>query len=337
MQSPDMAIPTKNKYKDPKRLKSLSQGRPPLAKPLQHQTLSSKATRTLIRQHHNVLKAHAKALKDGNIHLAEQLSQQLTEDSLYKYQLASKTGQSLSRGGDSSRVLVEWLMSILQSSSSNKPKPNQAAEPLRVLEIGALSTKNAISSHPSYLTITRIDLNSQEKGILKQDFMARPLPQSTTDKFHIISLSLVLNFVSDPLTRGEMLKRCTQFLLPAPASSPPPPATATPTADIDPRSPSLFLVLPLPCVQNSRYLTIPHLTSLMSILRFSPLQQKTTNKLYYSLWRFDDSDGIHSGDRKKGSLPTTAKATISSDSSKFRKKEVLVKGGGRNNFAILLE
>ena len=46
------------------KLKSLSQGRPPTVKPTR--SISSKATRTLIRTHHTLEKERAKALAAGN-------------------------------------------------------------------------------------------------------------------------------------------------------------------------------------------------------------------------------------------------------------------------------
>ena len=73
--------------------------------------------------------------------------------------------------------------------------------------------------------------------------MDRPLPKSMNEAFDILSLSLVLNFVPDPTQRGEMLKRVTQFL--------------RPIAEGQPGNaflPVLFLVLPLPCVNNSNFL-----------------------------------------------------------------------------------
>lgn len=292
-----MVISKKSKPK--LRSKSLAHGRPPLVK--KHApSLSSKATRTLIRKHHNVLKAHAKALETGDAALADQLSKQLTEDDLKNYQQASKTGQSAERGGDSSKVLVDWL---------KEEESEQNTIAYRVLEVGALSTTNAISRLPSKYEVTRIDLHSQGEGIVQQDFMERPLPAShdggNEDRFDIISLSLVLNFVGEPVGRGEMLKRCTEFLLPQPSEE-------------KRMTPCLFLVLPAPCIINSRYLTELKLEEIMSSIGFTLLRKRATAKLYYSLFRYDPSSV--SGAQK----------------SVFKKKDIL-SGRSRNNFAIVMQ
>src|SRR5690606_5794984 len=85
------------------------------------------------------------------------------------YQEASLQGQRQDRGGDSSRVLMQWLQPCLSSQGGDSSRR------LRMLEVGALSTQN-VCSKSGHFDIERIDLNSQEEGILQQDFMERPLP-----------------------------------------------------------------------------------------------------------------------------------------------------------------
>ncbi|PWY64988.1 nucleolus protein [Aspergillus heteromorphus CBS 117.55] len=273
----------------------LSRTRPPTAR-ANHAALSSKATRNLIRSHHRLLKARAQALQAGDEILASEIDAQIRENGgLESYQLASKLGQSLDRGGDSSKALVDWVASRLRPLETTPYK-------LRVLEIGALSTKNACSMN-RYLDVTRIDLNSQEPGILRQDFMERPLPKSEDDKFHVISLSLVLNYVADAAGRGEMLKRCVSFLT---NSSPPGSSIAI--------IPSLFLVLPVACVTNSRYLTAGRLEDIMFSMGFVLSKSKQTSKLIFQLWD-------HNGDYKP----------------KVFKKDAMNPGKTRNNFAIVVK
>lgn len=278
-----------------KKLGSLSSTRPPTIKS-QHAKLSSKATRTLIRSHHQLLKARAQAERSGDEALMSSIDAQIQANGgLESYQTASKIGQSLERGGDSSKLLLDWIKPQLNEWNANLPK-------LRVLEVGALSTKNVISKTPS-LDVSRIDLNSQEPGILKQDFMERPLPRTEDadeERFHLISLSLVLNYVPDATGRGEMLKRCVKFLSSkCPISLPP----------------TLFLVLPVACVDNSRYVTEKRLLDILSSLGFELAQSKRTSKLIYQLWN-------HTG----------AKAP-----TKSFKKEMLNPGHTRNNFSIILK
>ncbi|OGM42441.1 nucleolus protein [Aspergillus bombycis] len=278
-----------------KRTTLLSHTRPPTVR-AKHAALSSKATRNLIRGHHRLLKDRAQALKANDNLLIERIDAQIRENGgLQGYQLASRLGQSLERGGDSSKALVDWLSPQLSRLQDTKSK-------LRVLEVGALSTKNACSMNHS-LDVTRIDLNSQEPGILRQDFMEMSLPRDAADQFHIISLSLVLNYVSDAIGRGEMLKRCVAFLRKSPLSGS--------SFHITPK---LFLVLPVACVKNSRYLTECRLQDIMSSMGFVLEKSKETSKLIFQLWE-------HSHDFQPVSF----------------KKEVLRPGKMRNNFAIVVK
>jgi len=267
----------------------LSTGRPPTVK--SKAALSSKATRTLIRSHHQLLKVRAHALKAGDEARISSIDAQIQANGgLESYQIASKLGQSSDRGGDSSKILVDWIKPQLDQWQTSFSK-------LRVLEVGALSTKNACSRTPA-LDVTRIDLNSQEPGILKQDFMERPLPSKDEERFNLISLSLVLNYVPDATGRGEMLKRCVKFL--------------TSLCSIS-FTPTLFLVLPVACIDNSRYLTEERLLEILASLGFHLVESKRTNKLIYQLWHYTGNS-----------------------SRRTFKKEMLNPGHKRNNFAIIL-
>lgn len=278
-----------NKHR-PKRPGLLSSTRPPIVKSKQA-ALSSKATRTLIRSHHQLLKAKVQAVQAGDEARVRSIDAQIQANGgLESYQIASKLGQSIERGGDSSKLLVDWIKPQLDQWQGSLPK-------LRVLEVGALSTKNACSKSPA-MDVTRIDLNSQEPGILRQDFMERPLPSTERERFHLISLSLVLNYVPDATSRGEMLKRCVKFL------------TSQCPIKIEP---TLFLVLPVACIDNSRYLTEERLLEILASLGFCLVQSKRTSKLIYQLWNF----------------------TGKSSPKSFR-KEMLNPGYKRNNFAIVL-
>ncbi|KAJ5927995.1 25S rRNA (adenine(2142)-N(1))-methyltransferase [Penicillium verhagenii] len=268
----------------------LSSGRPPTVKS-KHAALSAKATRTLIRSHHQLMKSRAQAEAAGDEARVSSINAQIeASGGLESYQIASKLGQSGDRGGDSSKTLVDWIKPQLNEWKNTLPK-------LRVLEVGALSTKNVCSRTPA-LDVTRIDLNSQEPGILKQDFMERPLPSTEMEKFHIISLSLVLNYVPDPVGRGDMLKRCVQFL-----------TSECPISF----APTLFFVLPVACVDNSRYLTEKRLLAILESLGFHLVQTRRTSKLIYQLWN-------HTG-------------VVSPQSFK---KEMVNPGHKRNNFAVVM-
>ena len=278
-----------------RKTKGITHGRPPLLK-ARPATLSSKATRSIIRSHHKLHKEHAKAVEQGDAAQASDLKRAINDKGgLQSYQIASTLGQSSARGGDSSKVLVEWLQEAISNARSRDVR-------LRMLEIGALSTKNACSQ-VDCLDVTRIDLHSQEPGIREIDFMDLPTPESKGQRYEIISLSLVLNFVPDPAARGAMLRRIPDFL------------SIDSSEAASGHLPSLFLVLPLPCVANSRYLTDGRLAEMMASLGFSLIRVKKTSKLHYSLWKRERNDLVRSA---------------------AFKKEELRSGSSRNNFAITM-
>lgn len=275
-------------------LRTLSAGRPPAAHS-QAKTMSRKASRTLINKHHQLEKQKKAAERQGDGKLAADLATEITKlGGLSRYQQASLQGQSSDRGGDTSKILLDWLpVKELQQTGGK----------LKMLEVGALSVKNACSNSGIF-EVSRIDLNSQEPGILKQDFMKRPMATTDDERFDIISLSLVLNFVPDAATRGDMLRRTTSFLkqsIPANANG---------------YFPSLFLVLPRSCTDNSRYFTYQQLDEIMRYLGYRSIQKKLTQKLIYTLWAFDS---------------TNAQRGV-----EFTKKE-LNPGRTRNNFIITLK
>jgi 25S rRNA (adenine2142-N1)-methyltransferase len=265
-----------------KRQKALSTGRPPI--PKERERMSSKQSRTIIRTHHRLQKEHAAAVKKGDIKTADDLSKRIENNGGIKvYQAASKQGQAKTRGGDSSKVLVEWLREAKIIGSNGRT----TKEPYRLLEVGALSTENEISKFPKTVDVTRIDLNSQGPGITQQDFMQRPLPTGYEEQFDIISLSLVLNYVPEPVGRGDMLKRITKFL-----------RKPLPEDEVQ-VLPALFLVLPLPCVSNSRYLDEKLLLELMENLGFEMKMKNDTLKLCYYLFTLAGQNNGVKGEKKK--------------------------------------
>lgn len=309
-------VAAKRKAKKPARL---SHGRSPHLTDKKHAaSLSAKATATIIRTHHQLHKSHAQAVKAGDHAAAAELRRQLdAQGGLKTYQAASITGQSSERGGDSSRVLVDWLQDLgLPGAYTGKAEDG---EKCRLLEVGALSTDNACSKR-RYLDVERIDLNSQAAGILQQDFMQRPLARTDAERFDIISLSLVLNYVPDAEGRGEMLKRTCTFLREPVGLLQQKDAgekekeeeDAVPDLPI----PCLFLVLPAPCVTNSRYLDRRRLEQIMNSLGYVLLREKVTAKLCYQLWK------LEGGQAGKG--------------QKFPKVEVSP-GVKRNNFCVIVK
>ncbi|KAM3555984.1 hypothetical protein ARSEF4850_005745 [Beauveria asiatica] len=277
-----------------KALRSLKAGRPPLTRP--SGTMSRKASRTLINKHHQLDKQRRQAASNGDRAAEEVITAEIESlGGISLYQQASLQGQSTERGGDTSRLLLEWLP-VEELKDSGRI--------LRLLEVGALSTRNACSLSGLFESV-HIDLNSQEPGILQQDFMDRPVPTDDEDRFDVLSLSLVLNFVPDAALRGEMLKRTREFLRGTHAAT---------EAGVGEFFPCLFIVLPRSCLDNSRYFTESKFESIMSMLGYSMTRMKMTQKLAYTLWR------------------KAAAANI----ARVSKKEINP-GRTRNNFVITLQ
>ncbi|KAI9871271.1 MAG: hypothetical protein M1830_003119 [Pleopsidium flavum] len=296
------------KKRKPKKPALLSRGRPPTISHKPPASLSSKVTRTLISSHHQLHKALVKATAEGDAASAANIKAQIeNQGGLEAYQAASITGQGVERGGDSSKVLMEWLAAL---SSPLKESRLGEGRKLKMLEVGALKTDNACSRSRLF-DVTRIDLHAQAEGILQQDFMQRPHPETEEQHFHIISLSLVLNYVPDASGRGEMLKRTRSFLHVLRSQD---------TGLLEEVSPSLFLVLPASCVVNSRYINEERLTEIMESLGFVMIKRKMSAKLVYYLWRYTQT-----GAGRKDVVKEKP----------FRKEEIRA-GRKRNNFAIVL-
>ncbi len=204
------------------------------------------------------------------------------------------------------------------AAAEGSPAASLMSVPLRMLEVGALSTDNACSASGCF-HMERIDLNSQGPGIAQQDFLQRPRPASDKERFDIISLSLVLNYVPHHGDRGAMLLQCLDFLH-EPGRAYAGEQESGPAAATNPSIlkyfPSVFLVLPEPCVTNSRYLTEERLTEIMAALGFDLLESKVSQRLVYYLWKRERP--------MSKTIPT------------FTKKE-LRSGPTRNNFSIVLQ
>lgn len=194
---------------------------------------------------------------------------------------------------------MQWVAELFPARTTTAPGA------LHVLEVGSLSPSNAISKAPLF-NVTRIDLNSQHPSIATQDFMERPLPASDAEKFDLISLSLVLNYVPDAGARGDMLVRTTQFL-----------RSVVEVEGAEKLVPGLFLVLPAPCVTNSRYLHEKRLAEIMGSLGYALVKSKLSPKLVYGLW--------------------VLKARNPGEMRKKWKKDEVNPGLTRNNFAITMK
>ncbi|KAK6521490.1 hypothetical protein TWF506_001702 [Arthrobotrys conoides] len=299
--------------------------------------LPSKLSRTLIRSHHTTQKRLSQAIQQNDTTAIAELTSKLsTSGGLEAYQRASVSGQSSKRGGDSSKILVDWFIELgipkptprSNNGGNNSSSSNCDLSNYRLLEIGCLSPTNTIHSYFPKPQRTLMDLNSLHPDeILKQDFMEFPVPKRADDGYDIISCSLVLNYVPTPSGRGDMLKHITSFMeqalerrrkrlksLPKNNKNNNSSTNKETGTDWTSTFPAVFLVLPAPCVTNSRYLTEDRLQEIMISMGYEMVRRKLSPKLVYYLWKF-----VGGGSRKK------------------YKKSELLPGGKRNNFAIVVE
>jgi len=257
-----------------------------------------RSSRALIRRFHVLLKKKAQLQAQGvNVQNSTQTLAEIEEGiealgGLSAYQRMSDIGQGDDRGGGSQKVLVSWLKAMGMSDRAGKNR-------LRLLEVGALKPDN-YRSCSSWVDCTPIDLRSRHPSITEQDFLLMD-EDKNREMWDVISLSLVLNFVPEPKDRGRMLMLAHTMLS---------------------QGGHLFLVLPLPCVQNSRYLTCEHLKALLAQIGFIEIEEKCKSggRMAYLLFQKVGA----SGETRSGRVET------------FLTKKVLQTGKNRNNFCILL-
>ncbi|KAK7043754.1 25S rRNA (adenine2142-N1)-methyltransferase [Paramarasmius palmivorus] len=253
-----------------------------------------KSSRHVIRRFHVLLKQQAqlqKKLEHGDSTVARALADIQHEidqlGGLETYQRMSTIGQGSDRGGGSEKVLIQWL---------KEDGVHTIGKTLKLLEVGALKPDN-YDTCSSWIETTPIDLNSRHPDILEQDFLLLDAIEHR-EKWDIISLSLVVNFVPDAADRGRMLRLAHEILCP---------------------NGLLFVALPLPCLMNSRYLDFELFSGLMDFIGFQELhvKWKKGGKMVYWLYRKRDCDASRV-------VP-----------ERFTKKRAL-RQGDRNNFAILI-
>jgi 25S rRNA (adenine2142-N1)-methyltransferase len=125
-----------------------------------------------------------------------------------------------------------WLFGIAESDdrSSGDSNCQRRAErrPTRLLEVGAINTElldaatakdttpGSDSDKTKYrMQVRAIDLHSMHDGIEEADFLQLKVPsEDVTRRYDVIVCSMVLNCVTTPKARGEMMCRLFHFLRP---------------------------------------------------------------------------------------------------------------------------
>ncbi|KAJ3186809.1 hypothetical protein HK101_009578 [Irineochytrium annulatum] len=252
-------------------------------------------TQLIIARFHTLNKRLATAEKTGDDCAVVAIRKEMEElGGIHGYQRASL------RGGDEHKgkgACGKWLVPHLRAELKRRKELSRVKMmALRLLDVGAVNGETYEGGGlDTWLTVTSIDLNPQHPNVQRQDFFERPKPRNETDRFEVVCLSLVVNFVGEPDRRGQMLRHARDFLV---------------------SGGLLYLVLPFPCISNSRYMTRERLTSIMASLGLTEEKAHMTKKLAHFIYRFN---GVVAG--APGS---------------FRKEEVNP-GPGRNNFSVVLQ
>lgn len=206
---------------------------------------------------------------------------------LAQYQAWSMTGSAKSGHTPTSKWCVEALNAVYTHEREKRK--------FRVLDVGAI-TGTAYDKY-RWIEPTYIDLHPQGENVQKYSFFDFPQPASEEEKYNLVALSLVVNFVGDVRKRSEMLLHAHKYLL---------------------DEGFMFLVLPLQCLTNSRYMNQTHLKKILDSIGFKVLKQSDSAKLSrWLLQRKPQEEAVWDG-------------TV------FKKRE-LNPGPERNNFAIVLD
>ncbi|OAV89225.1 hypothetical protein PTTG_12520 [Puccinia triticina 1-1 BBBD Race 1] len=225
---------------------------------------------------------------------------------LEAYQTASKIGGAVEKGGETGKWCAQTLIDLDLRPSG----PPATINKISLLDVGAIDGKS-YAKYTDWISTTSIDINPIDESLVaRYDFFKFPLPKSELQKFDVVCLSLVLNFIGDLKMRGEMIKRARRFLKPAG---------------------NLFIVLPLACLNNSRYLDFKRFRMILNYLGFKVLKQHNSSKLTY--WFLEKED--HQSNTVDETQPDFTSPNHSKSASSLRFPKVEIRSGpSRNNFCI---
>lgn len=241
------------------------------------------------------------------------LRAQLKLIGIEKYQKASREGEALGGGFDSSQWVIQTLL-------QGKHELFTRNRPLIILDVGAIahrfperlgvdhddngSTKTA-GCETVPLHVTSIDLNPEDseagKAVIKVDFFefAKTGLRGGGGQYDVVCLSLCVNFEGSPTRRGLMMQLAARLLT---------------------KGGLLFVVLPRACLENSRYFDEVLFRKIVKATGMDVLTLKYSRKLMQSvLMRVDDEQMGESCWRL------------------LSKRKLVREGKNRNNFTICLD
>ncbi|KAK4049047.1 25S rRNA (adenine2142-N1)-methyltransferase [Microbotryomycetes sp. JL201] len=241
----------------------------------------------LIREFHTIEKQLASPALVDPAERQRLINRQQELGGLRAYQGASVHGGDKARGGETGKWCVKQLKELkvglpsssIASDSKGKQKaveptinadgtktwPKQQRDKLRLLDVGAINGTSY--SGYKWIETTSIDLNSGSDNVIQCDFFEFPVPER---KFDVVGLSLVVNFEGSLTKRAEMLVHAHRYLKPEGL---------------------LYLVLPLPCLTNSRYTSHERLEQILKSTGWKPVRKHDSAKLTYWLCQRTVADG----------------------------------------------
>jgi 25S rRNA (adenine2142-N1)-methyltransferase len=195
----------------------------PLAPPV---LKSRKKARHVTTAFHKLTRQRDAAQLAGDSEQVQILDQSIQEmGGREEYQRASQVSVSfhstskwvlgyLSRNG--------WLYGVVPNEGTSTRRPT------RLLEVGAISTElldaakrtelkegSEVAKNKYRLQVRAIDLHAMHEGIEEADFLEIPIPTRKVEaRYDVVVCSMVINCVTTPEQRGEMLCRLFHFLRP---------------------------------------------------------------------------------------------------------------------------
>ena len=236
---------------------------------------SRKRARKLTTLFHKLTQERDEAVARSDAAEIARLDQQLEEmGGRQEYQRASQVSTSfhstskwvlgfLSRNG--------WLHGIRQgedddASTTKECRRRQRRRSTRVLEVGAINTElldaaaarhdDDPSSKSKYrLDVRAIDLHSMHPKIEQADFLT-----TKHEMYDVIVCSMVINCITTPVQRGDLLARLYHFVRPGGL---------------------VFLTLPRTCLQLSKYMDAAYFERLLKAVGFEIAETKSSPKIAF--------------------------------------------------------
>jgi 25S rRNA (adenine2142-N1)-methyltransferase len=229
----------------------------PLARP---PTKSRKRARQVTTFFHKYTRQKEEAFNRGDHATVERIERQLEEmGGRREYQRASQI--STSHHSTSKWVLgyldrKGWLYGIKEDNGK------KARRPTRLLEVGAINAEllSAAKNVKYRLTVRAIDLHSAQEGIEEADFLTLPVVRDPAMRYDVVVCSMVLNCVTSPVDRGDMLAKWHHHLRPGG---------------------HLFLTIPLSCLTLSPTMDEQRFLQLLQIVGLEIQETKKSPKIAF--------------------------------------------------------